>query len=77
MRLSTTILGGLPVEIEYSVARAEPDVGIMSDYVEEWWVEKVKGRTTSAAFAKALQRRVEETKGEDALLEEIMEHYND
>ena len=38
------VLGGLPVTVEYTVARAEPDVGIMSDYVDEWWITHINDR---------------------------------
>lgn len=41
MSKSTTIkLEGRKVEVYYNISRAEPDVGIMSDYVEEWWTDK-------------------------------------
>lgn len=35
MQTDVRILGGLPVTIEFTMQGAEPDVGIMSDYVEE------------------------------------------
>lgn len=30
--------GGVEVEFEFTVAGADPDVGIMTEYVEEWWI---------------------------------------
>lgn len=38
------VLGGLPITVAYTVGRAEPDVGIMSDYVDDWWITHVGGR---------------------------------
>ncbi len=32
---SSTIKGGLPVDVEASIAPAEPDVGIFCDYTDE------------------------------------------
>jgi hypothetical protein len=34
----TTVLNGLPVTICYEVLKAEPDVGITSDYIEDMWI---------------------------------------
>ena len=34
--LDTTVKGGFPVTIWYNIGGAEPDVGIMSDYIDEW-----------------------------------------
>lgn len=38
------VLGGLPITVAYKISRAEPDVGIMSDYVDDWWITHVGGR---------------------------------
>jgi hypothetical protein len=43
-----TVLNGLPVTVCYEVGKAEPDVGIMGDYVENIWIlikkeRKIKG----------------------------------
>lgn len=40
----TTVLGGLPVTVGFTVAGAEPDVGIMSSYIDDWWIEDVAGK---------------------------------
>lgn len=42
--LETTVFGGLPITVEYSVAGAEPDVGIMSGYVDDWEIIAVGNR---------------------------------
>lgn len=34
--LDTTVKGGFPVTIWYNIGGAEPDVGIMSDYIDDW-----------------------------------------
>jgi hypothetical protein len=41
---SATVLGGLSVDISFSVAPAEPDVGIMSSYVDEWSIVGINGK---------------------------------
>lgn len=47
------ILGGLPVTVAYSVQSAEPDVGIMSDYVDDWYIVAVNGRVPKTKKGKA------------------------
>lgn len=41
------------IEVEYDMARAEPDVGIMSAYVENWWVESTDSDLCDVAQAEA------------------------
>lgn len=68
----TTVLGGLPVTIEYSVQGAEPDVGIMSAYVDEWYIVAINGRAVKKCDW--LDRRIAATKGEtDRIVEELNE----
>lgn len=38
------VLGGLPITVAYTVGRAEPDVGIMSRYVDDWWITHIGRR---------------------------------
>ena len=72
----TTVLGGLPVTIEYTVQGAEPDVGIMSSYVDEWYITAINGRPVKVC--RWLDKRIEETKGEtDRILEELNEAANE
>lgn len=71
--LETTVLGGLPVTIEFTVAGAEPDVGIMSAYVDEWYITHINGRAVKKCDW--LDKRIAETKGEtDTLIEAMNEH---
>lgn len=62
------ILGGLPVTVEFTIDGAEPDVGIMSDGVGEWWIVAVNGRYAKKG-AKApfqwVEDRIAKTKGEE------------
>lgn len=71
MEFETTILGGLPVLVKFTMCPAEPDVGIMGEYVDEYELCSVK---TGKQLGDWAQRRLEETKSEDALLIECHEH---
>ena len=44
MQTTVTVLGGLEINVEFKPCRAEPDVGLMSDYVEEWEIVEIAGR---------------------------------
>lgn len=66
------ILGGLPVTIEYTVQGAEPDVGIMSGYVDDWYIVAINGRAVKKCDW--LDRRIDATKGEG---ERIIEALNE
>ena len=71
-----TVLGGLPVTIEYTIAPAEPDVGIMSSYVDDWYIVAINGR--SVKKCDWLDRRIAATKGEiDRIREELDEYAQD
>lgn len=43
--LDTTVKGGFPVTVWYKIEGAEPDVGIMSDYVDDWELTTLDGRS--------------------------------
>ena len=75
MRHDTTILGGLSVTVELSIARAEPDVGIFSDYVEDWHIVSVCGKRKHHSFISALERQVR-AKEKDFEIR-LLEEYND
>lgn len=67
-----TVLGGLPVTIEFTVSGAEPDVGIMSSGVDDWWIVAINGRAVKKCDW--LYRRIDATKGEsDRIVEELNE----
>lgn len=51
------ILGGLPITVAYTVAPAEPDVGIFSEGVDDWWITHVGGRKVKG-FPDWLLRRI-------------------
>lgn len=42
--VQVSVLGGLTVDVAFSVAPAEPDVGIFSPYVHEWQIVGVNGK---------------------------------
>lgn len=44
MQATVTILGGLEITVEFKACRAEPDVGLMSDYAEDWHIVEIAGR---------------------------------
>lgn len=75
-----TVLGGLPVTIEFTVQGAEPDVGIMSGYVDDWYITAINGRPVKKCDW--LYRRIDATKGEsdrivEALNEVEIDDYHD
>ncbi|QJD54547.1 hypothetical protein [Sphingomonas phage Kharn] len=71
-----TVLGGLPVTVEYETYAAEPDVGIMSGGVDDWWIVAINGRPVKKCDW--LYRRIEATKGErERIREELDEIANE
>lgn len=44
MQTTVTVLGGLEITVEFRPCRAEPDVGLMSDYFEDWSICEIAGR---------------------------------
>lgn len=64
MQTDVRILGGLPVTIEFTMQGAEPDVGIMSDYVEEWFVSHINSKTCKKS-PDWLYNRIQSRKGEE------------
>ena len=45
MQATVKVLGGLEITVEFTACGAEPDVGIMSDYFEDWSICEIAGRT--------------------------------
>ena len=70
IEIETTVLGGLPVTIEGTIQGAEPDVGIMSSYVDEWYITAINGRPVKSADW--IMRRLSK-KDEEAIVEELNE----
>lgn len=44
MQATVKVLGGLEITVEFTVRGAEPAVGLMSDYVEDWHIVEIAGR---------------------------------
>lgn len=66
-----TVLGGLPVTVEWTVGVAEPDVGIMSDYVDEWHITYIANRRCKRS-PDWLYKRILATKGEEQRIAELL-----
>jgi len=62
-----TVLGGLPVTVEFTLCRAEPDVGIMSSYVDEWTIVAIHDRLCKRS-PQWLYKRIDKKKNEEELL---------
>lgn len=50
MQTEITVLGGLPVTVEFNILTAEPDVGIMSDYIDEWSITEVASKPSKKSL---------------------------
>lgn len=44
MQATIKVLGGLEITVEFTACCAEPDVGIMSDYFEDWSICEIASR---------------------------------
>ena len=44
MQTTVKVLGGLEITVEFTACAAEPDVGLMSDYFEDWSIIEIVGR---------------------------------
>jgi len=74
MQIKMTVLNGLPVTIEASIEGPDYDVGIMGNYVEEWYISEINGRKVKKE-PKWLYDRIAKAKGEeDRIIEEIMSY---
>ena len=67
---NVTVLGGLPLVAKYNIARAEPDVGIMSSYPHDIALFDNHGRPAMWAEVKL------SSDAWDALSEQIMENHD-
>jgi len=67
----TTVLGGLPILVKFNMAPAEPDVGFMNDYVDEYEICSTK---TGKPLGDWISRRIDQAKEEDKLIAEMFEH---
>jgi hypothetical protein len=69
--LSCRILGGLPVELRYSIAPRDPDVGIFHPYVDEYEIIAIGNKSCRRSPA-WLYRRIDSTPGEDERIREMI-----
>lgn len=67
--------GEIEVEFEIHVCRAEPDVGIMSAYIDDWSIESIGNDTDPSDERKAevTQWLFDEFGGEDGLVDTLNE----
>ena len=78
MQIDIRVLGGLEITVEFSIGRAEHDVGIMSDYVDEWYIVAIAGRALRRGEkCDWLYRRIEKAKEEDKIVEKCLEYAAD
>jgi len=76
MEIEISVLGGLPVTVEFEMAGADPDVGIMSSYCDGWHVTHIAGRKVKKA-PQWLYNRIEQRKGEEDRIIQACEEYAD
>lgn len=70
-----TVLGGLTITVEYTIQPAEPDVGLMTEYVDEWSISRIAGRPLHKnEKADWLYARIEKAKQEDKIIEACHNH---
>ncbi|PZU95510.1 MAG: hypothetical protein DI527_00445 [Chelatococcus sp.] len=50
---------GTLATVEFTIAPAEPDVGIFGDYAEEWWLTHLNDRTVARSNT-CYRREIEE-----------------
>lgn len=50
MQATVTILGGLEITVEFKACRAEPDVGLMLDYFEDWSIVEIVAAGANGMF---------------------------
>lgn len=74
----TTVLGGLPVTIEFTTTGYDnTDVGLGVDDVEEWYVTAINGKTCKKSPT-WLHDRIAKTKGEeDRIIQACYDHKDD
>lgn len=69
-----TVLSGLQITVEFTMSGAEPDVGIMSSYVDEWYITHIAGRQLGKKEkADWLYNRIAKAGDEDKILEACAE----
>jgi hypothetical protein len=61
----------IEIELELSIAGAEHDVGIMSDYIDDWSVTAVDGNTSQSAID-AMHLAIEAEYGDEAFIDKLL-----
>ena len=64
--------GDQEIEIEVKLQSAEPDVGIMGDYIDDWNVVSVQNDISPVACAE-MNQRLSETFGDEGIIEKLYE----
>ena len=73
--VNVSVLGGLPVTVEYSIEAADPGVGIWGGGVEEWHIVAVAGRRRKVC-PEWLQKRLDnDPKTVDRIMDAIADHH--
>ena len=67
---STVVFDDISVEVQCKMQSAEPDVGIMGDYVDDWRVIEVEG-DTSKETCKLMEARICADIGDNAFVEQL------
>lgn len=81
MEATVKVMGGLEITVEFTACGAEPDVGIMSDYFEDWSICEIAGRPlrkkeSAEWICKRLSKRDDEAI-EQAMFEAMDDARND
>lgn len=69
-----TVLGGLPITVEYSIEQPDMSVGIWGGSVDEWSIVAINDRPVKKE-PKWLYARIEKAREEDKIIEACGEHY--
>lgn len=65
------VLGGLPITVAYSTYKAEPDIGIFSPGIDEWWITAINNKKCKKE-PEWLYNKIKSTPGEEErLLEKL------
>lgn len=76
--VDVTVLGGLQITVEFTTSGAEPDVGIMSSYVDEWYITHISGRPLrKKEKCDWLYDRIAKAGEEEIIIEKCMEYEDD
>lgn len=60
------------LEVEVSICSAEPDVGIMSDYIDEWRIISVNGNRDKD-LCQTMDTRISDELGDDTFMDQLID----